>query len=158
MSSYVERVLQPGEQVRLLAAIHWISYVPGLLVLLAALAALFVARSFADIASWWQPFWDIVAAALAVIAAVMMFRAWFYRWITEIAVTDRRVIFKTGFISRSTNEMQMDKIESVEVLQSIAGRIFDYGDLIIKGTGHGQFTRIKSIAAPIEMRNQITGV
>jgi uncharacterized membrane protein YdbT with pleckstrin-like domain len=73
-------------------------------------------------------------------------------------VTDRRVIFKTGFISRSTNEMQMDKIESVEVLQSIAGRIFDYGDLIIKGTGHGQFTRIKSIAAPIEMRNQITGV
>jgi len=158
MSSYVERVLQPGEQVRLLAAIHWITYVPGLLVLVAALAALVVARSFADLVSWWQLVWDILAAALAVIAAVMIFRAWFYRWITEIAVTDRRVIFKTGFISRNTNEMQMDKIESVEVLQSIPGRIFDYGDLIIKGTGHGLFTRIRAIAAPIEMRNQITGV
>lgn len=158
MSSYVERVLQPGEQVRLLAAIHWIAYVRGFLVLLAALATLFVARSFAHLASWWQWVWDILAAALAVIAAVMIFRAWFYRWITEIAVTNRRVIFKTGFISRKTNEMQMDKIESVEVVQSIAGRIFDYGDIIISGTGHGQFTRIRTIASPIEMRNQITGI
>jgi uncharacterized membrane protein YdbT with pleckstrin-like domain len=158
MSSYVERILQPGEQVRHLAVIHWIEYVPGFLVLLIALATLYVGRSFADLASWWQWLWEILAATLAVVAIVMIFRAWFYRWITEIAVTNRRVIFKTGFISRNTNEMQMDKIESVEILQSIVGRIFDYGDVIVRGTGHGQFTRIRTIAAPIEMRNQITGI
>ena len=158
MSSYVERILQPGEQVRHLATIHWITYVPGFVVLLIAVAALFVGRSFADIATRWEQAWDILSAILALIAIVMIFLAWFKRWITEIAVTNRRVIFKTGFISRNTKEMQMDKIESVEVLQSISGRILDYGDVVVRGTGHGEFTRIKTIAAPLEMRNQITGV
>jgi uncharacterized membrane protein YdbT with pleckstrin-like domain len=158
MSSYVERILQPGEQVRHLATIHWITYFSGFVVLLIAVATLFVGRSFADIATWWNTTWEIVSAILAALAIIMIFRAWFYRWITEIAVTNRRVIFKTGFISRNTKEMQMDKIESVEVLQSIPGRILDYGDVIVRGTGHGEFTRIKAIAAPLEMRNQITGV
>jgi membrane protein YdbS with pleckstrin-like domain len=158
MSSYIERVLQPGEQVRHFATIHWITYLSGFLVLLLAVAALFVGRWYPQIAPWWLVAWEILSAALAVIAIVMIFRAWFYRWITEIAVTNRRVIFKTGFISRNTKEMQMDKIESVEVLQSIPGRIFDYGDIVVRGTGHGEFTRIRTIAAPLDMRNQITGV
>ena len=157
MSSYVERVLQAGEQVRHLATIHWITYLPGFVVLLIAVAALFVGRSFAGVAPWWQQAWDYLSAILAVVAIVMIFRAWFYRWITEIAVTDRRVIFKTGFISRDTKEMQMDKIESVEVLQNIPGRILDFGNVVVRGTGHGEFKRIKTIAAPIEMRNHITG-
>ena len=154
MSSYVERVLQPGEQVRHLATIHWITYVPGFVFLLVSLAFLYLARSVTQ----GEGFWLAVSGVLGVVAIIAIFRAWFYRWITEIAVTNRRVIFKTGFISRNTKEMQMDKIESVEVQQSIPGRLLDYGDLIIRGTGHGEFTRIRTITAPIEMRNQITGV
>ena len=53
--------------------------------------------------------------------------AWFIRWITEFAVTDRRVISKRGFIMRDTDEMNMDKVESVDVDQSILGRLLDYG-------------------------------
>ena len=153
MSSYVERVLQPGEQVRHLATIHWITYAPGFVILLVSLAFLYLARSVER----GEGFWLAVSAVLAVVAIIAIFRAWFYRWITEIAVTNRRVIFKTGFISRNTKEMQMDKIESVEVLQSISGRILDYGDVVVRGTGHGEFTRIKTIASPLAMRNQITG-
>jgi uncharacterized membrane protein YdbT with pleckstrin-like domain len=154
MSTYVERVLQPGEEVRHLATIHWITYLPGFLILFVSLAILWLARSVER----GEGFWLAVSAVVAAVAVIAIFRAWFDRWITEIAVTNRRVIFKTGFISRTTKEMQMDKIESVEVVQSIPGRLFGYGDVIIKGTGHGEFTKIKTIAAPLDMRNQITGV
>jgi uncharacterized membrane protein YdbT with pleckstrin-like domain len=154
MSSYVERVLQPGEEVRHLAFLHWILYVPGFVTLLISLAVWYVARSVERGAVFWLG----VSAVVAAVAAIMIFQAWFKRWITEIAVTNRRVIFKTGFIARNTNEMQMDKVESVRVDQSILGRILDYGDVIVLGTGKGEFTRLKTIAGPIEMRNQITGV
>jgi uncharacterized membrane protein YdbT with pleckstrin-like domain len=98
----------------------------------------------------------VASAALAVVGIIMILRAWFYRWITEIAVTDRRVIYKTGFIRRQTNEMHMDKVESVRVDQSILGRILNYGDVTVLGTGEG-FETIRLIGHPLELRNQITG-
>ena len=59
-------------------------------------------------------------AVFAVAIAISFVHAWFIRWITEFAVTDRRVIYKRGFISRHTVEMNMDKIESVNVDHSCA--------------------------------------
>jgi uncharacterized membrane protein YdbT with pleckstrin-like domain len=154
MSNYVERVLQPGEQVRHVATIHWITYVPGFAVLVVSLGVLYAAGLSLP---GGEKIWQILSAALAVFAIILIFRAWFHRWITEIAVTDRRVIYKTGFISRKTNEMHMDKVESVEVNQSILGRIFDYGDVTMVGTGDSRFNEIKTVASPIDLRNQITG-
>jgi hypothetical protein len=52
--------------------------------------------------------------------------------------------------------MQMDKVESVDVTQSDWGRILDYGDIEIHGTGEG-ITPLKNIQSPIEFRNQVTG-
>jgi uncharacterized membrane protein YdbT with pleckstrin-like domain len=74
---------------------------------------------------------------VALFAAYSGLKAWFRRWTTEIDVTDRRVVYKRGFIRRHTVEMNMDKIESVDVDQSLIGRLFDYGDVIIRGTGAG---------------------
>ena len=71
-------------------------------------------------------------------------------------VTDRRVIYKKGLIRRQTNEMNMDKVESVKIDQSILGRMLDYGDVTILGTGEG-FETLRTIASPIELRNSITG-
>jgi uncharacterized membrane protein YdbT with pleckstrin-like domain len=82
-------------------------------------------------------------------------RAWFIRWITELAVTDRRVIYKCGFISRHTVEMNMDKIESVDVDQSLLGRMFGYGTIHVLGTGEG-IESLRRIASPIALRNAIT--
>ena len=62
---------------------------------------------------------------------------------------------KTGFIQRKTFEMSLDKVESVDVNQSILGRIFDYGDVTIMGVGEGE-EDIKTIASPLEFRNAIT--
>ena len=54
---------------------------------------------------------------------------------TEIAVTNRRIVVKLGFISRRTVEINITKIESVQVAQGILGRLFDFGTLVIAGTG-----------------------
>jgi uncharacterized membrane protein YdbT with pleckstrin-like domain len=150
--SYVQRVLQPGEVVRHVAGLHWIAYVPGVLLLVLAGIVLIVVPDH----QWFVQLVRVgIAGLCAVIGLVLLGRAWFDWWTTEIAVTDRRVIYKTGFIQRNTTEMHMDKVESVEVKQSVLGRILDYGDVEIRGVGSG-FEPLRKIAAPIELRNHIT--
>ena len=81
--------------------------------------------------------------------------AWFHRWTTETDVTNLRVVHKTGFIQRQTFEMSVDKVESVDVNQSILGRILNYGDVTVLGVGEGGKT-INTIASPLAFRNAIT--
>jgi uncharacterized membrane protein YdbT with pleckstrin-like domain len=154
--SYVNRVLQPGETVRYTAGLHWSMYAPGALVwVLAGIIALVLP----DPSTHWLPNrLGVIAAWLGfAVGLVLIARAWFQRWTTEIAVTDRRVIYKTGFIRRNTTEMHMDKVESVEVKQSVLGRILNYGDVEIRGVGTG-FEPLRMIDAPLELRNHITAV
>ncbi len=68
-------------------------------------------------------------------AGLRWLSAWFKRWTTEIDVTNRRIVYKRGFIKRHTVEMNMDKVESVDVDQSVLGRLLNYGDITIHGTG-----------------------
>jgi uncharacterized membrane protein YdbT with pleckstrin-like domain len=151
--SYVRSVLQPGENVRYATDIHWVIYLPGiLLVILAAVVYWFGHRPVAIGAA---RIWEWIAAILFVMAAVALFIAWFRRWTTEIAVTDRRIIFKRGFIRRHTIEMHLDKVESIDVDQSILGRIFNYGDILIHGVGVG-IEPLKNIDSPITFRNHVT--
>jgi len=97
----------------------------------------------------------VVGALVAFAAAVTFLRAWFRRWTTEIAVTDRRVILKRGFIRRHTVEMNMQKVESVDVDQTQLGRLFDYGSVTIRGTG-STFETLRMIDAPLKLRSTIT--
>src|SRR2546425_5031828 len=131
--TYVKHVLQSGEEIRHTANVHWIIFMPGMILLLAAVLVFFMAESGSSGTS----FWLIVAAALALIALAQLLHAWFIRWTTEIAVTNRRVIYKEGFIRRDTVEMHMDKVESVDVDQSVLGRLLNYGTVIVRGTGTG---------------------
>ena len=149
--SYVQRVLQPGEQVRHVSSIHWIVYWPGVAVALLAVVAYWFSET-----RFLTGMWRYTAYALALVAAFLLIQQWCQWWITEIAVTNRRVIYKTGFVRRQTNEMNMDKVESVKINQTILGRILDYGDVTILGTGEG-FETLRTIASPIELRNSITG-
>ena len=106
--SYIDHILEPGETVRFRTSVSWTIYVPSILLGLCALAALAVAGSFVDLA-----FIGWFAAILLALAALTAFvPAWFRRWTTEIAVTDRRIILKRGFIRRHTVEMNMHKVET----------------------------------------------
>jgi uncharacterized membrane protein YdbT with pleckstrin-like domain len=151
--SYVRSVLQPGEHVRYATNLHWTIYLPGLLLLILAAVVYWVGHQRLTIGAGW--IWDVLAALVLAGAAVALFSAWFRRWTTEIAVTDRRVIYKRGFVRRRTIEMHLDKVESVDVDQSILGRIFNYGDIIIRGVGVG-IEPFSNVDSPIEFRNHVT--
>ena len=151
--SYVSQVIQPGEKLRHIASVHWIVYLPGMVLAAAAL----VTFGYSEFALSGKLFWKIAAALLGLIAAYLLGREWFTWWTTEIAVTDHRIIVKTGLVRRHTNEMNMEKVESVQVDQSVLGRILNYGDVVIIGTGEGQ-EQLKSVAAPVDLRNHITGI
>jgi uncharacterized membrane protein YdbT with pleckstrin-like domain len=96
-----------------------------------------------------------LAAIVAIFALYKMLTAWFHRWTTETDVTNLRVVHKTGFIKRRTFEMSLDKVESVDVNQSILGRLLNYGDVTVRGVGEGAET-ISTIASPLDFRNHIT--
>lgn len=153
MGRYIEEILQPGEKLLYSTTIHWIIYLPGVFSLVVAVAALIVYRGVDN------GFGKVALLGLAVFAALYgligVFRAWFKRWTTEFDVTDKRVIHKTGFIERRTIEMNMDKIESVDVNQTLLGRIFDYGEVIIRGVGES-WEPIFTIGSPLKFRNHIT--
>ena len=95
------------------------------------------------------------AAVVGLAALYWTATAWFHRWTTETDVTNMRIVHKTGFIKRRTFEMSLDKVESVDVNQSIIGRIMNYGDVTIMGVGEGKET-ISTIASPLSFRNAIT--
>ena len=152
--SYVQTVLQPGETIRRIAKIHWIIYVPGACLLLLACLSLIYGEFISNRHMFW---WQIIAGLCAVGGLVLLIPQWFNWWTTEIAVTNHRIIYKTGFVRRLTKEMNMNKVESVEITQSIGGRMLDYGNVVIIGTGEGM-EKLTNIAKPIDLRNSITGV
>jgi uncharacterized membrane protein YdbT with pleckstrin-like domain len=149
--SYVHSVLQPGETVRFQTNLHWILYVPGIAVLVLAVIVYWIA--FKSERAY--QIWAILALIIFAVAVVLLVREWFQRFTTEIAVTSRRIIHKRGFIWRQTKEIALDKVESVDVDQSILGRLLDYGTIEVHGTGTAT-EPLSMIAAPIEFRNHVT--
>ena len=73
------------------------------------------------------------------------------RALSEFVITNRRIIIKEGFIARSTFEMNLSKIESVNVDQTVIGRILNYGSITIIGTG-GTKESFHNISKPLEFR------
>jgi len=150
---YVDRVLQPGESVVHATTLHWLIYLKAIGLLVLALLFLVASRWFAEdgvaTALW------IVAALLGLLALYHGLKALLQRATTELAVTDRRVIYKTGIFQRYTMEMNRSKVETVGVDQSVLGRLLNYGTVIVRGTG-GSFEPIRHIHDPLSFRNHIT--
>ena len=153
MGRYIDHILQPGEKVLYSTNAHWVFYLPAIAAWIAALVLLILSRSTTA-----EGLVLLCLSASAVVALVALYwtaKAWFHRWTTETDVTNLRIVHKTGFIKRRTFEMALDKVESVDVNQSILGRLLNYGDVTIMGVGEGRET-IATIASPLAFRNAIT--
>src|SRR5580704_7978808 len=144
--SYIQKVLQPNETLVYQTRLHWLVYTRALLFVGVALV-------FA-LAGYYAGGQDFLNAGLAAAALFLFFavvsaiHAAIKRASTELAVTDHRVIFKRGIISRYTIEMARSKVESVDVHQSFWGRIFNYGTILVRGTG-GSLEPFRNIENPI---------
>jgi uncharacterized membrane protein YdbT with pleckstrin-like domain len=150
---YVERVLQPGETVVHAARLHWFIYlIPVLMLAVAAVCAAFAVTS--DKPGIAIPLL-LIAGLLAPIGLISAAGVVIRSLTTELVLTDRRVIYKTGVFRRHTMEMNRTKVETVGVDQSILGRLLNYGTVVVRGTG-GSLEPIRNIADPLSFRNQIT--
>lgn len=126
MASYVEKVLTTGENVEYIGKVSLWTLLPYI-----AVGVLLL------------PIYGIGLIAF-LIAAVKYYS-------TELAITNKRVIAKVGFIRRSTVEINLQKIESIQVNQGVIGRIFNFGTVIISGAGSPQ-APITGISKPLEFR------
>jgi len=151
---YVRRVLQPGETIVYSAKLHWIIYWKAifLIIIFIILAA----------SAWYTA--DNQSLSLALVIAAMIFALlalssafvkFIKRWTTELAVTDRRVIYKERLIARRTLEMNRSRVESVDVYQSVLGRLLGYGTITLRGTG-GSGEPMPNIDDPLTFRSYIT--
>lgn len=150
--AYYTQVLQPDERVLVVGRLHWSIYLRAILVLAVAVAIMTASFWLADE----QPrfYAQVLAAIAAVLGLLMVLAVFIRRHATEIVVTDRRVIFKRGILSRHSVEMNVSKIETVDVEQGLWARLFDYGTVIIRGTGSG-FEPLRGVGAPLAIRNAI---
>jgi uncharacterized membrane protein YdbT with pleckstrin-like domain len=104
--------------------------------------------------SWWSQIGLLILGLLLLVVAVgLIFFVW--AWInmrsTEIAITNRRIIAKFGFIRRSTVEINLEKVEALRVEQSFMGRMLNYGTIFISGAGTS-VAPMKDIADPLVFR------
>jgi uncharacterized membrane protein YdbT with pleckstrin-like domain len=104
--------------------------------------------------SLWPHAWKIVLGILllpvVVGLAILIWVLIIYKT-TEIAITNKRIIAKFGFISRSTTEINLPKVESLQVDQGVMARLFGYGTIVVAGAGTPNL-RIPGIAEPLQFR------
>lgn len=136
--NYVETVLMPGETIIEKAQIHWFIFVLDVMILLAALLLM--------------ENYLMLAIALGAVGIFAALKDLIYYLTTELALTNKRVIAKFGWIQRHTIELSLSRVESLTVNQSLVGRAFNFGTLTINGIG-GIQTPIPIIADPLKFRS-----
>ena len=127
MSSYVDSIIGSGEEVLYEGQVSFWSFLP-LILLGFILLPLYIGPIF-----W--------------IVALIRYKT------TELVITNKKIIAKFGFISRNSIELLLPKIESVQVNQSILGRMFGYGSIVASGAGNPQ-APVPGISQPIEFRKK----
>lgn len=129
MASYVDSVLTPGERVLHLGRV-----------------------------SGWSQFWlwalGLLLLPLFGAGLIPLAIGWINLRTTELAVTERRIIAKFGLISRETIEIKVERIESIQVNQSVMGRLLGFGTIVFSGAGTPQLT-VPSISAPLDFRKAV---
>jgi hypothetical protein len=148
--SYVQPVLQPNEMVRVRMIVHWSIFLTDSSALVIGLALL--VWHYADQNA--NLLLLLGAIAFGGIGVVLAIAAWLKRFGTEVAVTGRRVICKPSLVRRHTVGISLDKVESLDVDQSILGRLFDCGTVAIQGTDKS-VEPLRDGADPLQFRNAI---
>jgi len=87
------------------------------------------------------------------VGLLLLAGVWIWLRTVELAVTSKRLIIKSGWIARHTVELNLGKVESLQVSQGFWGRVLDYGSIQVNGTG-ASHAPIHGVRNPLEFRRQ----
>jgi uncharacterized membrane protein YdbT with pleckstrin-like domain len=147
---YLEQSLGPNETLIYKARFHWLYYAAGwgaLIVLVAAIG--------------WIVIYAVAWIEVALLGAcafglLLLLRSMLPIWTTEIGVTNHRLIVKRGWLSRSTDELQLKAIEKVNFTQGFVGRLFGFGHVDVHGTGMEDL-HVPAVSDPLSLLRAIEG-
>jgi uncharacterized membrane protein YdbT with pleckstrin-like domain len=158
--SYVEQHLIPGESIQYQTKLHWIVMMGhAVIAILLALLAIAIPITWASLGAKTKghsvPGAVYLFALLCfLIGGTLFLVGLLRRRATEMAVTNKRVIVKTGIADRRTVEILLSRIESVAVEEPALGRLLGFGTVTVRGTG-GTPEVFEKIYHPLEFREQV---
>jgi uncharacterized membrane protein YdbT with pleckstrin-like domain len=148
--AYYKKVIQPGENVKYVGELHWMIYKEAIILSFFIVFAGIVGTATLD-----QTGELPLIFPISLVLSVLPFMPpWLRRATTEIVVTDKRIIRKVGWIARRTEEMNMTKVETVDVRQGVVGRMLGFGTVLIIGVG-SSWEPLVCVTSPVELRNAI---
>lgn len=152
---YVQENLLQNEKMIYGVRPHWVIFSSGSWSIVAAIFIFLFApfQLSSDFFGAWS-IREIATTAFLILGAYWLLTAYVYYATSEYAVTNKRVVIKTGWIKRISLELMLDKVEGVLVDQTVLGRIFDYGAITIIGTG-GTRDRFPFIPMPLNFRKEV---
>jgi uncharacterized membrane protein YdbT with pleckstrin-like domain len=147
--SYIDRNLIEGERVVYRTRLHWLVFLwPVLFTVFVLLPGAWLLANGS-----WQPF----AWVPLVIALLVLLPAFVKRQSSDFAVTNKRVMMKSGVFTTRSVELLLNKIEAIAVNQPLLGRMFGYGDIVVTGSG-GTREAFSHIQSPLEFRRAVQSV
>ena len=140
---YIQNNLQAGEEVKYRADIHWYIFVcPAVLLLLGA----FLSSAPTGLLYY-------IGLILFLLGVIQLVKRILFKMGAEYIVTNKKVVLKSGFLSRDALELVLNKCEGLRINQSAIGRIFVFGAIVV--TTGGATNTFKFIANPMKFRNEI---
>ena len=140
--SCVKKNLINGEEILYQASTHWFILIPSFFYgILGIFSLVFIALT------------AFLSLPITLFFFILSFSAALPYFVNELAMTNKRIISKKGFIRRDTSELKLSKLETIEIKQSVLGRILGSGKIICIGTG-GSETFIDNIDHPLEFRKK----
>jgi len=154
MTRYVDTMLEPGEILRYRTSTSaFFAYRWPTAASVTAAWILFQQNE------WGNPEYDEAAMYAGLFCALLFISAWIKRLCVEIAVTDRRVIYKQPFwwlFGLATEEMNMEAIESVAIRQGLFGSLLNYGQVFVRGSGSSWVGSGSVVDNPLVLRATMT--
>lgn len=132
--SYVKNSLVSGEAVLYCGRIHWIAWV---------WAMIWISAFF-----WVDSAWAWIPGLIGIYLLIQI-------WSTEMTVTDRRIVYKRGFIARNAEELSLHQSEEINLRQGVLGRIIQYGQVVVKGTGGSDITLHPLLSNPMRFKREL---
>jgi uncharacterized membrane protein YdbT with pleckstrin-like domain len=154
--AYPQKLLAPDEKIEFETRPHWRAlFVPGFVLLLTVFGVVFL---YFSVDSWWggPTLWRWIVVGIGLLVLILWAVVPFLRWLTtEYTFTDRRIIVRSGIVTRHGKDMPLAKVNNVSFFVPAMGRVLNYGELVIQSAGENEGLTIEDVPDVEEIQRRI---